>query len=119
MIPLDPHHHPAPFRWHGTLRTLLLAVGVATGTVAAAQSAPEVPTNPDLGPAFATRNAAYVPILLDEIPGWENEDFGEAFASFSTNCRAMKRRSAWAPLCAKLAGLPRNETFAVEILAGS
>lgn len=116
MIPLDPHHHPAPFRWHGTLRTLLLAVGVATGTVAAAQSAPEVPTNPDLGPAFATRNAAYVPILLDEIPGWENEDFGEAFASFSTNCRAMKRRSAWAPLCAKLAGLPRNENALRQFL---
>lgn len=114
MIPFDPHPRIAQSRapqsrWHGALRTLLLSVGAATGTVAAAQSAPEVPTNPDLGPAFATRNAAYVPILLDEIPGWENEDFGETYASFSNNCRAMKRRKAWAPLCAKLASLPRSE----------
>jgi len=91
------------------LRTPLLAVGIALSSFAAAQSAPEAPVNPDLGPAFATKTAAYVPVLFDEIPGWGEESFDETYASFTTNCKAMKRRTAWAPLCAKLAKLPRND----------
>jgi len=91
------------------LRAPLLALGIALSSFAAAQSAPEAPVNPDLGPAFATKTAAYVPVLFDEIPGWGDESFEETYASFSTNCKAMKRRSAWAPLCARLAKLPRND----------
>ncbi len=94
------------------MRTPLLALGIALSSFAAAQSAPEpaaTPTNPNLGPAFATRNAAYVPVLFDEIPGWEDESFEETYASFSSNCKAMKRRSAWAPLCSRLAKLPKND----------
>ena len=91
------------------LRTPLLALGIALSSFAAAQSAPEAPVNPELGPAFATKTAAYVPVLFDEIPGWGEESFDETYASFSTNCKAMKRRTAWAPLCAKLAKLPRND----------
>src|SRR6478672_3156606 len=91
------------------LRAPLLALGIAISSFAAAQSAPEAPINPDLGPAFATKTAAYVPVLFDEIPGWGDESFDETYASFSTNCKAMKRRTAWAPLCAKLAKLPRND----------
>jgi len=91
------------------LRTPLLAVGIALSSFAAAQSAPGAPVNPDLGPAFATKTAAYVPVLFDEIPGWGEESFDETYASFTTNCKAMKRRTAWAPLCAKLAKLPRND----------
>ena len=95
------------------LRSPMLMLGIAISTIAAAQSAqdmpPQAPVNPDLGPAFATRNAAYVPILLDEIPGWGDESLGEMYANFNTNCKAMKRRSAWAPLCAKLAKLPRED----------
>lgn len=93
------------------LRGPLLALGIALSTFAAAQSAPDTPqapTNPDLGPAFATKTASYVPVMFDEIPGWEDESFEETYASFSTNCKAMKRRSAWAPLCARLAKLPKN-----------
>ena len=90
-------------------RTPLLAIGIALSSFAAAQSAPEAPVNPDLGPAFATKTAAYVPVLFDEIPGWGDESFDETYASFSTNCKAMKRRTAWAPLCAKLAKLPHND----------
>jgi len=88
-----------------------LALGIALSSFAAAQSAPDgaAPTNPALGPAFATKNAAYVPVLFDEIPGWEDESFEETYASFASNCKAMKRRSSWAPLCARLAKLPRND----------
>jgi membrane-bound lytic murein transglycosylase A len=50
-----------------------------------------------------------VPVLFDEIPGWEDESFEQTYASFSSNCKAMKRRSAWAPICAKLARLPKND----------
>lgn len=102
----------APASRLARLRSTLLALGVALSSFAAAQSAPDAaaaPTNPDLGPAFATRNAAYVPVLFDEIPGWEDESFDETYASFSSNCKAMKRRSAWAPLCARLAKLPKND----------
>jgi membrane-bound lytic murein transglycosylase A len=91
------------------LRAPLLALGIALSSFAAAQSAPEGPVIPDLGPAFATKTAAYVPVLFDEIPGWGDESFDETYASFSTNCKAMKRRTAWAPLCARLAKLPRND----------
>ncbi len=91
------------------LRTPLLALGIALSSFAAAQSAPEAPVNPELGPAFATKTAAYVPVMFDEIPGWGDESFDETYAGFTTNCKAMKRRTAWAPLCAKLAKLPRND----------
>ena len=40
------------------LRAPLLALGIALSSFAAAQSAPEGPVNPDLGPAFATKTAA-------------------------------------------------------------
>ncbi|WP_256645137.1 MltA domain-containing protein [Thermomonas paludicola] len=105
--------HPTSARLRSHLRTPLLIAGIAVSTLAAAQSTPnlppQVPANPDLGPAFATRNAAYVPVLLDEIPGWGDEDLGEMQANFNTNCKAMKRRSAWAPLCARLARLPAGD----------
>ena len=94
------------------LRTPLLAVGIAISSLVAAQSAPDVtvaPVNPNLGPAFATKTAAYVPVLFDEIPGWDNESFEETSAGFANNCKAMKRRSAWAPICARLAKLPKTD----------
>ncbi|RZA19876.1 MAG: hypothetical protein EOP93_07560, partial [Lysobacteraceae bacterium] len=93
-------------------RSSLLALGIALSSFAAAQSAPDpaaTQTNPDLGPAFATKNASYVPVLFDEIPGWEDESFDETYASFASNCKAMKRRSAWAPLCTRLAKLQKND----------
>ena len=103
----------APVPRFARLRSPLLALGIALSSFAAAQSAPDpaaAPTNPNLGPAFATKNAAYVPVLFDEIPGWGEESFDETYASFSTNCKAMKRRSSWAPLCARLARLAKNDT---------
>lgn len=102
----------APVSRHRPLRLPWLALGIAISSFAAAQSAPDpaaAPTNPDLGPAFSTKNAAYVPVLFDEIPGWEDESFEQTYASFASNCKAMKRRSAWAPICAKLARLPKND----------
>lgn len=94
------------------LRTPLLVMSIAISSLAAAQSAPDVPVapvNPDLGPAFATKTAAYVPVLFDEIPGWNNESFEETTAGFANNCKAMKRRSAWAPICARLTKLPKTD----------
>ena len=94
------------------LRTPMIAVAIAVSSLAAAQSAPEVPAapvNPNLGPAFATKTAAYVPVLFDEIPGWNNESFDETAAGFASNCKAMKRRSAWAPICSRLAKLPKTD----------
>lgn len=117
MIRTSPRHRISLL---SRLRNPLLVLGIAISTVAAAQSAQEVPalapTNPSLGPAFSTKNAAYVPILLDEIPGWGDESLGEMYANFSTNCKAMKRRSAWAPLCAKLAKLPRDDASVRQFL---
>ena len=94
------------------LRTPLLALGIAISSLAAAQSAPDAPAapvNPNLGPAFATKTAAYVPVLFDEIPGWNNESFDETAAGFASNCKAMKRRSAWKPICSRLDKLPKTD----------
>lgn len=96
----------------GRLRLPLLTLGIAITSLAAAQSAPDTPpapVNPALGPAFATKTAAYVPVLFDEIPGWENESFEETAAGFARNCNAMKRRSAWAPICSRLSKLPKTD----------
>ena len=113
IAPPSRHRLPSP------LRSALLALGIALCSFAAAQSAPEQPTlpvNPELGPAFSTRNAAYVPVLLDEIPGWEEEDFAGMQANFLGNCKAMQRRSAWAPLCARLARLPKDNAALQQFL---
>ena len=94
------------------LRTPLLVLGIAISSLAAAQSAPDIPAlpvNPELGPAFATKTAAYVPVLFDEIPGWNDESFEETAAGFASNCKAMKRRSAWAPICSRLSKLPKTD----------
>ncbi len=112
-----PPRPPRTRREH--LRRLLLAGGIALATLASAQStqpAPEAATNPALGPAFATRNAAYVPVLLEEIPGWDEENLSELQANFNTNCKAMQRRSAWAPLCSRLARLPRDDAALRQFL---
>lgn len=101
------------------LRSALLTTGIAISTLAAAQSAPDLPTtpvNPNLGPAFATKNAAYVPILFDEIPGWDEENFDTTHSNFSTNCKAMRRRQAWTSLCDKLAKLPRTDAAMRQFL---
>lgn len=104
---------PSQKRLPRTWRAVFLILGVAASTLVVAQSAQDIaqqpPTNPNLGPAFATKNAAYVPVMFDEIPGWDSEDFNALYTNFSTNCRAMRRRSAWAPLCARLAKLPRSD----------
>ncbi|MDQ3038584.1 MAG: MltA domain-containing protein, partial [Pseudomonadota bacterium] len=94
------------------MRAPAMVMGIALSTLAAAQSAPDAPikpANPDLGPAFATKTAAYVPVLFDEIPGWNSESFEETAAGFARNCKAMKRRSAWAPICARLTKLPKTD----------
>ena len=101
--------HRIPAFTTASLRGPLLAFGIALSTFAAAQSAPEAPVNPNLGPAFSTKNAAYVPVLFDEIPGWEEDNFGEMADDFANNCKAMKRRASWAPICAKLARLPKSD----------
>lgn len=88
------------------LRAGLLALGIAGTTFAAAQSAPDAANAgnaPGLGPAFSTRNAAYAPVPFEDIPGWDEDSFDDMADDFANNCKAMKRRAAWAPLCNKLA----------------
>ena len=102
---MDRRPHPACLP---ALRAALLALGIATTTFAAAQSAPDAANagnDPSLGPAFSTRNAAYVPVPFDEIPGWDEDSFDDMADDFANNCKAMRRRAAWAPLCNKLARL--------------
>ncbi len=101
--------HRSPASTIARLRTPLLAFGIALSSFAAAQSAPVAPANPDLGPAFSTKNAAYVPVLFDEIPGWDDDNFGEMADDFANNCKAMKRRASWAPICSRLARLPKGD----------
>lgn len=101
--------HRSPASTIARLRTPLLAFGIALSSFAAAQNAPVAPANPDLGPAFSTKNAAYVPVLFDEIPGWDDDNFGEMADDFANNCKAMKRRASWAPICSRLARLPKGD----------
>lgn len=56
---------------------------------------------PDLGQPFATKSARFEPRSFDSLPGWEQDDLGEAAEGMRQSCAALHRKPVWAQLCGK------------------
>jgi membrane-bound lytic murein transglycosylase A len=50
---------------------------------------------------FWTKHAYFVPSRFAELPGWLNDNLGEAWKAFRQSCVALASRSAWAGACSR------------------
>ncbi len=74
----------------------------ATGSATDAQAdAASVPARPE-GQAIATKHALFKVSAFDSLPGWQQDNLGEAWAAFKESCKALERKPTWKPLCAKV-----------------
>lgn len=71
----------------------------------------EVPETPPSSPAsrtavaFSTRYAHFEPAKWTRLPGWDEDDLGDAWKAFQRSCAALRTKSAWAGPCARAIGL--------------
>lgn len=70
--------------------------------------APRADADAGVGTDVKTRNALFKASSFTELPGWGQDDLDTAWDAFQTSCRALARRDAWKPLCARAARLNRN-----------
>lgn len=59
------------------------------------------PTRPE-GQGIATKHALFKISAFDTLPGWQQDNLGEAWAAFKESCKALERKPSWKPLCAKV-----------------
>jgi membrane-bound lytic murein transglycosylase A len=55
-----------------------------------------------IGQDVATRHALFKVSAFDSLPGWRQDNLGEAWAAFRESCRALERKPNWKPLCAQV-----------------
>ncbi len=83
--------------------------GLLPALLAAAASADEVPAADTLGPAFATRNAAFLPVSYAQLPGWDSDALHESANGMRASCQALQRKPAWAGICADFDALDGSD----------
>ena len=92
---------------------LLVLAGCASGPAKVAQAdatQPEVALDAQAeaaparleGQGIATKHALFKVSAFDSLPGWQQDNLGEAWAAFKESCRALERKPNWKPLCAKV-----------------
>jgi membrane-bound lytic murein transglycosylase A len=54
------------------------------------------------GQDIATRHALFKVSAFDSLPGWQQDNMGEAWAAFKESCRALERKANWKNLCAQV-----------------
>lgn len=54
------------------------------------------------GQGIATKHALFKVSAFDSLPGWQQDNLGEAWAAFKESCKALERKPTWRPLCAKV-----------------
>ena len=57
---------------------------------------------PAQGAEVVTQHAAFKVSAFDGLPGWRQDDVGEAWSAFEASCKALQRKPAWRPLCTQL-----------------
>lgn len=67
-----------------------LDVGAASGAVKAD------------GQDIATRHALFKVSSFDTLPGWRQDNLGEAWSAFTASCKALERKPNWKALCAQV-----------------
>lgn len=53
--------------------------------------------------AFRTRHAHFAPAAWKDLPGWKDDDLGEAWRVFAQGCSALAGRQEWTALCKRTA----------------
>ncbi|MDR0564414.1 MAG: murein transglycosylase A [Azoarcus sp.] len=46
--------------------------------------------------------------VWEELPGWDNDDLGEAWPAFLESCRAIGRKAEWRAVCSAARALPET-----------
>lgn len=90
------------------LRGLLLPAVLAAAPAFADD--PAAAGSATLGPAFATRNAAFTPVSYAQLPGWDSDALHESANGMRSSCTALQRKPAWAPICADFDALDGSDT---------
>ena len=83
--------------------------GLLPALLAAAAWADEAPIADTLGPAFATRNAAFLPVSYARLPGWDSDALHESANGMRASCRALQRKPVWTGICADFDALDGSD----------
>ena len=67
------------------------------------EARPEPPKVPTLSPAS-----------FDELPGWRDDDLGQAWGAFRASCRALRFREHWRAVCERANGMEAPDAAAVR-----
>jgi membrane-bound lytic murein transglycosylase A len=51
---------------------------------------------------IATRHALFKVSAFDSLPGWQQDNLGEAWVAFKESCKALERKAGWKPLCVQI-----------------
>lgn len=54
------------------------------------------------GKDIATKHALFKVSAFESLPGWQQDNMGEAWAAFKESCKALERKPNWKPLCTKV-----------------
>ncbi|HEX5357617.1 MAG TPA: MltA domain-containing protein [Aquabacterium sp.] len=54
------------------------------------------------GKDIATKHALFKVSAFESLPGWQQDNLGEAWTAFKESCKALERKPNWKPLCAKV-----------------
>ena len=52
--------------------------------------------------AFKTRNASFVPMAFNDVPGWKEDNMVQSWSAFMQSCRALRSKDkVWSNVCVK------------------
>lgn len=54
------------------------------------------------GKDIATKHALFKVSAFESLPGWQQDNLGEAWAAFKESCKALERKPNWKQLCTKV-----------------
>ena len=64
------------------------APAAAPAAPAAAPAAPAAPTAAQAS-AFKTRNASFIPMAFNDVPGWKKDNMVQSWSAFMQSCRVL------------------------------
>ena len=68
---------------------------------AAPAAAPAAPTAAQAS-AFKTRNASFIPMAFNDVPGWKEDNMVQSWSAFMQSCRVLRsKHPVWENVCVK------------------
>ena len=74
---------------------------------------PVCPVCPEARPE-APKVPTLSPVRFDDLPGWRDDDLGQAWGAFRASCRALRFREYWRATCERANGLEAPDAAAVR-----